>query len=90
MCEPSGGGMMCVGADATVPSGHCNPDLKPTSSWTQPLALKHHWEREISLGGKAWGGFRRGFLGGDVTWSAGLDHSSKSGSVCTEGPVLSA
>lgn len=66
-------GMMCVGADVTVPSGHCNPDLKPTSNWTQPLvlslALKYHWEREISSGGKAQGGFRWAFLGGDIIWS---------------------
>lgn len=40
------------------------------------------------FGRKSLGGFRRGFFGGDVTWPAGRDHSSKSGSVCMEGPVL--
>lgn len=49
---------MCVGADATVPSGHCNPDTASgLVSGTQiPLG------DEISSGGEAQGGFGWGSL----------------------------
>lgn len=61
---------------ATAPSGSCDLDLNPPSSWPQPLVLslapKCCWEREASSGGKAQGGLEWWFLAGEVPRAAGL------------------